>query len=89
MRVNIYSEEITRRVDVVRKTVGGQQFTGLRFFLELPATVAGEQYRGPFMHRSDDDDSSAVTFWESDPAKLRQLLHDALSALDKPASSGR
>lgn len=86
MRVNVYAEEITDRVEIVTKTVDGQEFTGVRFYLELPVTVGGSaadthrsvegtprvfpptngeaaQVAGPFMHRPDDDDSSAVTFW--------------------------
>jgi hypothetical protein len=82
MRVNVYSEEITDRAEVVTETIGRQKFTGIRFFLELPATVGGQQYRGPFTHRPGDDDSSAVTFWATDADKLRDLLRTALSALD-------
>lgn len=65
MRVNIYAEEITDRVEIVAKG----EFTGLRFYLELPVTQHMDdgrgfiQHRGPFMHRRGDDDSSAVTFW--------------------------
>jgi len=37
MRVNIYAEEMTNKVEIVEK--GG--FTGLRFYLELPVTLPG------------------------------------------------
>jgi hypothetical protein len=63
MRVNIYAEEMTDRVEIVEKIIDGVTFTGLRFYLELPATVDGKQYQGPFTHRPGDDDSAAVTFW--------------------------
>lgn len=69
MRVNIYAEEMTDRVEIVSKTIDGQEFTGVRFYLELPATItdaAGafpQNVRGPFIHRPGDDDSAAVTFW--------------------------
>lgn len=64
MRINVYAEEITNRVELVVKEVEGQQYTAIRFWLELPATGPdGTQHRGPFIHRPGDDDSSAVTFW--------------------------
>lgn len=81
MRVNIYAEEITPRVELVSKETGSQTFTGLRFYLELPATVEGAQYRGPFMHRPGDDDSSAVTFWGK--RAMREVLTKALVLLDE------
>lgn len=85
MRVNIYAEEITSRVELVEKEVEGEKFLGVRFYLELPiATPSGSghivQHRGPFIHRPGDDDSSAVTFWgERD---LRKVLRRALEMLD-------
>jgi hypothetical protein len=83
MRVNVYEEELTNRVEIVTKEVEGAQFTGVRFYLELPATVDGKQYRGPFMHRPGDDDSSAVTFWwGKDPRPVRAIIQKALKLLD-------
>ena len=81
MRVNVYAEEMTDRVEVIAKEIEGQQFTGLRVYLELPATVGGQQYRGPFMHRPGDDDSSAVTFWGK--RDLRTVLQRAITKLDE------
>lgn len=83
MRVNCYAEELTDRIQIVQKEVNGQMFTGLRFYLELPATVAGKEYKGPFLHRGDDkdDDSSAVTFWSK--RDLRELLSKAHQTLTK------
>lgn len=69
MRVNIYAEEMTERVEIVEKTTKDGAFTGLRLYLELPVTLypteapQGVQFRGPFMHSPDDDDSAAITFW--------------------------
>ena len=80
MRVNIYAEEMTDRVELVTKDIEGQTFTAVRFYLELPATVGGEQYQGPFIHRPGDDDSSAVTFWGK--RDLRPVLRKALALLD-------
>lgn len=39
MRVNVYAEEMTDRLEIITKTIDGVQFTGLRFYLELPATT--------------------------------------------------
>lgn len=41
MRVNIYAEEMTDRLEIIRKEIDGHAFTGLRFYLELPVTVGG------------------------------------------------
>ena len=81
MRVNVYAEEMTERVEIIAKVIDGRPFTGLRIYLELPATVNGQQYQGPFMHRPGDDDSSAVTFWGK--RDLRVVLRKALDELDK------
>lgn len=81
MRVNVYAEEMTDRIEIVKKEVGGEDFTGLRFYLELPATVNGRQYRGPFIHQPGDDDSAAVTFWGK--RDLRIALRHAIEILDE------
>lgn len=93
MRVNVYSEEQTDRVEIVSKEIDGQQFTGCRFYLELPVTLPDEEgagarksVSGPFIHRTsedgrDDDDSSAVTFWGK--RDLREMLRKALRLLDE------
>lgn len=85
MRVNVYAEEMTDRVQIIGKEIDGHQFTGLRFYLELPATVDGKQYQAPFMHRPGDDDSSAVTFWGK--RDLRMVLRQALAMLDEHYAS--
>lgn len=88
MRVNIYAEELTDRVELISKEIDGRRFTAVRFYLELPATVDGKQYQGPFIHRPGDDDSSAVTFWGK--RDMRPLLREALRLLDEHyAASGR
>lgn len=38
MRVNVYSEESTDRVEIISKVIDGKVFTGLGFYLELPAS---------------------------------------------------
>ena len=55
MRVNIYAEEMTDRIEIISKEIDGKKFTGLRFYLELPVTVGGpnQQHRsveGPVVH---------------------------------------
>lgn len=89
MRCNIYAEEITQRVELVRKG----EFTGIRFYLHLPVSLQTPptklgcqpgiaQVQGPFIHHRDDDDSAAVTFWgkrEFKAAMIRalQLIEEA------------
>lgn len=86
MRVNVYSEEITNRVEIIEKETPDGKFTGVRFYLELPVTVPLNHggvaiHKGPFMHRPGDDDSSAVTFWGKQD--LRAVLRSALDLLDE------
>lgn len=38
MRVNVYAEEMTDRLEIIAKEIDGRTFTGLRFYLELPVT---------------------------------------------------
>lgn len=83
MRVNIYAEEMTDRVEIIGKEIDGHTFTGCRFYLYLPATdpETGRNVQGPFIHRPGDDDSAAVTFWGK--RDLRPLLRQALALLDE------
>jgi hypothetical protein len=39
VRVNVYAEEMTDRIEIISKEIDGRMFTGLRFYLELPTTV--------------------------------------------------
>ena len=81
MRVNIYAEEMTERIEIISKKIDGKKFTGLRIYLELPVTLPdGSNYSGPFLHRPGDDDSSAVTFWGK--RDLRKMLRKAMAMLD-------
>jgi hypothetical protein len=92
MRVNVYAEEITDRIEIITKEIEGQRFTGIRFYLELPVALATPPAKlggqpgiahvsGPFLHRAGDDDSSAVTFWGK--RDLRSTLRKALAILDQ------
>lgn len=83
MRVNVYAEEMTERVEIITKEIDGQKFTGLRIYLELPVTQClhkgSEQIRGPFIHHHGDDDSSAVTFWgKKDLRRILDIMKDKL-----------
>ena len=84
MRVNIYAEEMTDRIEIIEKETKDGKFTGLRIYLELPCNPTGQlnlQFKGPFIHHEGDDDSSAVTFWGK--TDLRDVLKKALDILDK------
>jgi hypothetical protein len=87
MRVNVYAEEMTDKIELVTKEINGTKFTAIRFYLELPVTVPNAQgkgvavYKGPFMHHEGDNDSAAVTFWGK--KDLRPMLLKALDLLDK------
>ena len=67
MRVNVYSEEITERVELKKKqaTNTSAWFYGLHFFLRSPEELH---------HSSADDDTSAVVLWSDAPEKLLKLL---------------
>lgn len=99
MRVNVYAEEMTDRIEIVAKDADGETFTGLRFYLELPVTIPRrvfpadgkphsdtENVSGPFIHRPGDDDSAAVTFWGK--RDLRIMLRKALVLLDDHYENG-
>lgn len=83
MRVNVYAEEMSNEVSIVKKEIDGVEFIGLRFYTYLPVTnsASGAHCRGPFIHGPGDDDSSAVTFWGEH--QLRKMLHTALNKLDE------
>jgi hypothetical protein len=91
LRVNVYAEEMTGNVELITKTIDGEDFTGVRFWLYLPVTTTeqnaftGEKktkfVQGPFIHRPGDDDSSAVTFWGK--TQLRGMLTRGLQLLDQ------
>lgn len=87
MRVNIYAEEMTNKIEIITKEIEGTKFTGLRFYLELPVTlnnpdgITVSQFQGPFMHHPNDNDSAAVTFWGKQD--LRNILRKALLMLDE------
>ena len=96
MRVNIYAEEMTDRIEIIEKEIDGAKFEAVRFYLYLPTSfyvsptgtshpvMSGQiphgELKGPFIHREGDDDSAAVTFWSR--GKLREILQKAIELLD-------
>lgn len=84
MRVNIYGEELTNRVELISKEVKeektGEVFTfyGLRFYLKFPNSDW-------WIHRKVDgeldDDSSAVTFWAPTREKLLDMMRLGIETL--------
>lgn len=96
MRVNVYAEELTDRIEIVTKQTADGTFTGVRFYLELPVSLATPPAKlggqpgiahlaGPFVHHAGDDDSSAVTFWGK--RDLHKLLTKALALLEAQTKS--
>ena len=55
MRVNVYAEEMTDRIEIIEKEIDGHKFTALRIYLELPTTVGYDKdgqpinKKGPFV----------------------------------------
>lgn len=45
MRVNVYAEEMSNRLEIISKTIDGHKFTGLRIYLELPVTIGSRTHR--------------------------------------------
>lgn len=46
MRVNVYAEEMTDRIEIISKEIDGRTFTGLRFYLYLPASYHANPQSG-------------------------------------------
>jgi hypothetical protein len=55
MRINVYSQELTKDVELVEATADtGITYYGVRIFLASPDVLH---------HTPEDDDRSAITFW--------------------------
>lgn len=80
MRVNVYGEELTDRIELVEKEAEGFTFWGLRFWLKFPN-------QDWWIHRKvngePDDDSSAITIWAPNLDRLRDLLSKGLEEVEK------
>ena len=66
MRVNVYAEEMTDRIQIISKEIDGTVFTGLRFYLELPVTVGGMDGK----HRSVDGSDEIFPPINGNPAQV-------------------
>jgi hypothetical protein len=55
MRINVYSQELTKEIELVHKTADtGITYYGVRMYLASPDVLH---------HSPEDDDRSAITFW--------------------------
>lgn len=55
MRINVYAEELTQEVEIVRKKIDdGREFLAVRLFLKSAKELH---------YTEKDDDRSAITFW--------------------------
>ncbi len=56
MRINVYSQEITKEITTISKVADdtGITYHGVRMYLASPDILH---------HTADDDDRSAITFW--------------------------
>jgi len=84
MRVNVYGEELTSRVELITKRVDDYTFYGVRFWLKFPN-------QDWWIHRKvdgeSDDDSSAITIWSASKEALKAILLQGLRALDTGGDS--
>jgi len=75
MRVNVYQEELTTEVKVVKKKAEtGAQFIGIRFYLESPHELHND---------AGDDDRTAVTFWSTSREQLEELFLKAVGEIGR------
>jgi hypothetical protein len=80
MKVNVYNEELTDRVELTSTTAKtGAKFFGLQFFLHSPEQL----HAGP-----DDDDQSAIVLWSDSRQKLLDLLRKAIEGVNRSVSEG-
>ncbi len=82
MRINVYSQELTKEVQVVQTVARdtGLTYYGVRLYMHSPDLLH---------HRPDDDDRSAVTFWvpsaesftRADLARVFRQMAEAVDGL--------
>ena len=103
MRVNVYAEEMTDRLEIISKEVEGHTFTGLRFYLELPASFVKDGSCPMGRPATRKDESQAVHYQapfihrpgDDDSSAvtfwgkrdLREVLRKALAMLDEHYSA--
>lgn len=85
MRVNIYGEELTDRIELVTKQVDDYTFYGVRFWLKFP----NQEW---WIHRKvdgqPDDDSTAITFWATSREELAGIFARGLVAAEIDGNTG-
>ena len=103
MRVNVYAEEMTDRIEIISKEIDGRTFTGLRFYLALPASYVPDG-TCPMGHPATVEDTKQATHYQApfihrpgddDSAAvtfwgkrdLRDVLRKALAQLDEHYAS--
>lgn len=89
MRINVYSQELTKELATVSKTAAdtGITYYGVRMFLASPDVLH---------HTADDDDRSAITFWtphaerftKADLAALFRHMAGMVDACPEPQRNG-
>jgi hypothetical protein len=88
MRINIYSQELTKEVTTVAKTADtGITYYGIRLYLASPDILH---------HTPEDDDRSAITFWipnaksftRTDLARVFEGMANLTVSLPDPEQNG-
>ena len=103
MRVNIYAEEMTERIEIITKEINGNKFTAVRFYLELPASTFKYSMGTPVDKDTENfkevvqikgpfihlpgDDDSAAVTFWG-KKDLRKVLQKALTLLDEHYATG-
>lgn len=78
MRINVYSQEITKELQVIHKKADdtGITYSGVRMYLASPDILH---------HTVEDDDRSAITFWIPNAESFSQedlaVLFDNMAAM--------
>lgn len=54
MRVNVYGEELTNKIEIIKKPVDQKLFLGVRLYLKSHSDLH---------HSESDNDESAITIW--------------------------
>lgn len=71
MRINVYSEELTDRTEIVSKrSAEGNDFVGLRLSLKTHEDLVPPKH--------EDDDTSAVTLWFETREELRDWMRQLM-----------
>ena len=77
MRINVYSQELTKELKIIRKKAEdtGITYCGVRMYLASPDILH---------HTEEDDDRSAITFWIPNAERFTQ--EDLATIFDQMAT---